>query len=50
MKSIQEIRTEFQNAAETELDDLCALYLEDERKGVQALIGKARKQQEKLEA
>ena len=50
MKSIQEMRTEVQNAAETELDDLCALYLEDERKGVQALIGKARKQQEKLEA
>ena len=50
MKSIQEIRAEFQTAAVTELDALCAVYIEDERKGVQALIGKAKKQQERLEA
>lgn len=49
MKSIQEIRAEFQAAAVTELDALCAVYTEDERKGVQALIEKAKKQQERLE-
>ena len=43
MKSIQEIRAEFQNAAETELDALCRVYLEDERKGVRALIEKVEK-------
>ena len=49
MKSIQEIRAEFQNAAETELDALCRVYLEDERKGVRALIEKVEKRRERLE-
>ena len=49
MKSIQEIRVEFQNAAETELDALCRVYLEDERKGVRALIEKVEKRRERLE-
>lgn len=55
--SIGEIRKEFENAqneATTEirskkLDALCLKYAQDERKGVQALIGRCHKQKEKLQ-
>ena len=50
MKSIQEIKEEFKNAAEEELPALCRTYLEDGRKGVQKLIEQAEKRQEKLQA
>lgn len=50
MKSIQEIKEEFKNAAEAELLQLCGNYSEDERKGVQNLIVQANKKVEKLEA
>ena len=43
MKSIQEIREEFQNAAEGELQALCQAHREDGRKGVQKLIEQAEK-------
>ena len=50
MKSIGEIREEFQKASEEECLNLCELYKDDTRKGVQALIVKVQKQKEKLEA
>lgn len=50
MKSIQEIRREFEQAGEEDTGKLCEEYREDERKGIQNLILKARRQQEKLEA
>ena len=48
MKSIQEIKEEFQNAAEEELLELCGIYSTDSRKGVQRILSQAEKRMQKL--
>ena len=48
-KSIQEIKAQFDQADPGQLSQLCALYGEDPRAGVQSLIKKVKKAQEKLE-
>ena len=50
MKSIQEIRLEFQEAELEEQERLCEVYREDTRKGIVTLITRVRKEREKLEA
>ena len=47
-KSISEIRTEFERAEECRIPELIDFYREDPRAGVAALIGKYKKQMEKL--
>lgn len=47
MKSIQEIKSEFEKAPEDERSDLFKMYETDERKGVQALIARFKKIEEK---
>ena len=47
-KSISEIKKEFEQAEESQVDILCCAYGEDSRTGVQNLIRKARKAQESL--
>ena len=47
-KSIAEIKKEFEQAEESQVDILCCAYGEDSRTGVQNLIRKARKAQESL--
>ena len=49
MKTIQEIREEFEKASVEDYAELYARYQEDERKGVVQLIAKHRKIEEKLE-
>lgn len=49
-KSIQEIRQELEQASAEERIELQAVYQMDERKGVQNLLKKIQKEQEKLEA
>ena len=48
MKSMQEIKMEFQNAAEEEIPELCRKYRSDSRKGVQSILTQAEKRMEKL--
>lgn len=48
-KSIAEIKKEFEQAEESQVDILCHAYEEDSRVGVQNLIKKARRGQEALE-
>ncbi|HIQ99977.1 MAG TPA: ribonuclease HII [Candidatus Scybalocola faecavium] len=48
-KSIKEIKQEFDNASFEEKEQLCRLYEEDSRSGVQALIRQVKKAQEKLQ-
>lgn len=48
-KSIQEIKQELEQADTRELSSLLQYYREDERKGVQNLLGKIKREQEKLE-
>ena len=49
MKTIQEIREEFEKASVEDYAELYARYQEDERKGVVQLIAKHRTLEEKLE-
>ena len=49
MKTIREIREEFEKASVEDYAELYARYQEDERKGVVQLIAKHRKIEEKLE-
>ena len=46
MKSMQEIKMEFQNAAEEEIPELCRKYRSDSRKGVQSILTQAEKRME----
>ncbi len=48
-KSIKEIKQEFDNASLAEKEQLCRLYEEDSRSGVQTLIRQVKKAQEKLQ-
>lgn len=48
-KSIQKIKAQFDQADPGQLSQLCALYGEDPRAGVQSLIKKVKRAQEKLE-
>lgn len=50
MKSIQEIKAEFQLASDAEQEKLLAVYEADTRNGVQKLLTKIRKDREKLVA
>ena len=49
-KSIAEIKEEIESTDRIQLESVLAVYADDPRKGVQNLIGKARKQIEKLQA
>ena len=49
MKSIQEIKSEFDHTPENERARLFALYETDARKGVQAVLTRYRKQEQKLQ-
>lgn len=46
MKSIQEIKEEFQNAAEEELLELCGIYSTDSRKAYSAYCPRQKKNAE----